>query len=173
MGRCQPCVSAHQLHTDATHCGAGERPGGAGGDGGEASRPRGSVQAEEVAKFTSHAAEWWDPLSKTFGPLHSMNAVRVPFIRRAVAAAARARDASAEGPGHAGTGSGAARGGHALAGVTVLDAGCGGGVLAEVRVARPCGGRWAVGVGRGRGDMALTLSASRCTRRVWLGSAPR
>ena len=90
--------------------------GGSQGQGGLGA----SVNTAEVDKFTSQAAEWWDPTSKTFGPLHSLNAVRVPFICQAI----RRADT---------TGSPPLRGARALAGVSVLDAGCGGGVLAEVR----------------------------------------
>jgi 2-polyprenyl-6-hydroxyphenyl methylase/3-demethylubiquinone-9 3-methyltransferase len=74
----------------------------------------GSVDAAEVAKFSAIAAEWWDPSGK-FAPLHKFNPVRLSFIR-AEAAAHFGRDARNLRP---------------FAGLTLLDIGCGGGLLSE------------------------------------------
>ena len=76
--------------------------------------PRGSVDPDEVAKFSAIAEEWWDPAGK-FAPLHKFNPVRLAFVReRAIA--------------HFG------RGAQSLCpfkGLSLLDIGCGGGLLAE------------------------------------------
>ncbi len=63
---------------------------------------RSTINAEEIAKFAQHAADWWD----TEGPyktLHDINPARLTFIER-----------------HCN-----------LAQKSVLDVGCGGGILAE------------------------------------------
>ncbi|MDB5809144.1 MAG: bifunctional 3-demethylubiquinone 3-O-methyltransferase/2-octaprenyl-6-hydroxy phenol methylase [Betaproteobacteria bacterium] len=61
-----------------------------------------NVDPAEIAKFSELAHRWWDPASD-FKPLHDINPLRLDFIDRAAA----------------------------LAGKTVLDVGCGGGILAE------------------------------------------
>jgi 2-polyprenyl-6-hydroxyphenyl methylase/3-demethylubiquinone-9 3-methyltransferase len=66
-----------------------------------------NVDAGELAKFASRASEWWDPRG-AFRTLHEINGLRLDFI------AERA----------------------ALAGASVLDVGCGGGLLAEGLAAR-------------------------------------
>jgi 2-polyprenyl-6-hydroxyphenyl methylase/3-demethylubiquinone-9 3-methyltransferase len=73
-----------------------------------------SIDPEEIAKFTAMAAEWWDPDGK-FRPLHKFNPTRLAFIRDRVAAHA-GRDPLGDAP---------------LAGLELLDIGCGGGLLAE------------------------------------------
>src|SRR6185503_12136022 len=73
-----------------------------------------SVDAGEVAKFSALAAEWWDPAGK-FAPLHKFNPVRLAFIRQE-AAARFGRDARALAP---------------FEGLSLLDIGCGGGLLSE------------------------------------------
>ncbi len=73
-----------------------------------------SVDPVEVAKFAALAGEWWDPAGK-FAPLHRLNPARLTFIRDRIAAHA-GRDPLAERP---------------LAGLRVLDIGCGGGLLSE------------------------------------------
>ena len=61
-----------------------------------------NVDAQELAKFSELAHKWWDPQSE-FRPLHQINPLRLEWI-----------DSQA-----------------ALANKTVLDVGCGGGILAE------------------------------------------
>ncbi len=73
-----------------------------------------SVDAAEVAKFSALAQEWWDPAGK-FAPLHKFNPVRLGFIRD-TAEAHFARDP---------------RGLRPFEGLSLLDIGCGGGLLSE------------------------------------------
>ena len=73
-----------------------------------------SIDPAEVAKFSALAAEWWDPAGK-FAPLHKFNPVRLAFIR-GQAAAHFGRDTSSLRP---------------FEGLSLLDIGCGGGLLSE------------------------------------------
>ena len=73
-----------------------------------------SVDPDEVAKFAALADDWWDPVGK-FAPLHKLNPARLTFLRDRIAAH-QGRDPLAERP---------------LAGLRVLDIGCGGGLLCE------------------------------------------
>src|ERR1700759_3864856 len=73
-----------------------------------------SIDAGEVAKFSALAAEWWDPAGK-FAPLHKFNPVRLSFIRQE-AAARFGRDAKSL---------------RTFDGLSLLDIGCGGGLLSE------------------------------------------
>ena len=73
-----------------------------------------SVDDAEMAKFARMAAEWWDPNGK-FAPLHKFNPVRLKFIRD-LAAERFKRDGRALRP---------------FEGLTLLDIGCGGGLLSE------------------------------------------
>ncbi len=73
-----------------------------------------SVDPDEVAKFAALADDWWDSAGK-FAPLHKLNPARLTFIRDRIAAH-QGRDPLAERP---------------LAGLRVLDIGCGGGLLCE------------------------------------------
>ncbi len=79
----------------------------------DASR-RSTVDADEVARFSALADEWWDPRGK-MGVLHKFNPVRLGFIKEA-ACRTFARDPKRL---------------DALAGLRILDIGCGGGVLSE------------------------------------------
>jgi 2-polyprenyl-6-hydroxyphenyl methylase/3-demethylubiquinone-9 3-methyltransferase len=73
-----------------------------------------SVDPAEIAKFSAMAAEWWDPTGK-FAPLHKFNPVRLAFIRDQAAGHLR-RDP---------------RGVRPFDGLSLLDIGCGGGLLCE------------------------------------------
>src|SRR6202789_1295121 len=77
-----------------------------------------TIDAAEVAKFSALAAEWWDPAGR-FAPLHKFNPVRLGFIR-AEAAAHFAEKGKTE-----------ARGLRPFGGLSLLDIGCGGGLLSE------------------------------------------
>lgn len=74
----------------------------------------GTVDAAEVARFSALAAEWWNPAGK-FRPLHKFNPVRLGYIKEQVCARF-SRDPRAS---------------DALAGLRLLDIGCGGGLLCE------------------------------------------
>jgi len=69
---------------------------------------------EEIARFTAIADAWWAPEGE-FKPLHQLNPVRVAFLRDETARHF-GRDPLAEAP---------------LKGLSVLDIGCGGGLLSE------------------------------------------
>jgi 2-polyprenyl-6-hydroxyphenyl methylase/3-demethylubiquinone-9 3-methyltransferase len=74
----------------------------------------GSVDHAEIAKFEAMADAWWDPTGK-FKPLHRLNPVRVRFIRDRLAAQLGRNPEEPE----------------PLRGLSILDIGCGGGLLAE------------------------------------------
>lgn len=73
-----------------------------------------SVDPFEVEKFSRMAAEWWDPAGK-FAPLHKFNPVRLKFIRDTglVHFGRRAKSLKP------------------FTGLSLLDIGCGGGLLSE------------------------------------------
>jgi len=73
-----------------------------------------SVDEREVARFAALAAEWWNPNGK-FRPLHQFNPVRLGYVRN-IAAQHFGRNARALQP---------------FGGLTLLDIGCGGGLLSE------------------------------------------
>ena len=73
-----------------------------------------TIDPAEVAKFEAMAAEWWNPNGK-FKPLHKFNPVRLAYIRDQIAERF-GRDPRAARP---------------LAGLRILDIGCGGGLLCE------------------------------------------
>jgi 2-polyprenyl-6-hydroxyphenyl methylase/3-demethylubiquinone-9 3-methyltransferase len=73
-----------------------------------------TVDAAEVEKFSRMSAEWWDPTGP-FRPLHRLNPVRLTYIRDR-AAAHFGPDSQSIAP---------------FAGLTALDIGCGGGLVAE------------------------------------------
>jgi len=69
--------------------------------------PNPTHDPEEIARFETTAARWWDPEGE-FRPLHDLNPVRLSFIDQRAP----------------------------LAGRTVLDVGCGGGLLSEAMARR-------------------------------------
>jgi len=75
---------------------------------------RASVDQGEIARFDRLAEAWWDPHGQ-FRQLHKMNPVRIGYIRERMAAHF---DRAEPGPG-------------ALAGLSLVDVGCGGGLLTE------------------------------------------
>ena len=79
-----------------------------------ADRAHSTVDEGEIERFSRIAEEWWDPKGK-FAPLHALNPVRLSFIRDR-AAAHWQRDPL---------------GGSPLEGLSLLDIGCGGGLLCE------------------------------------------
>lgn len=72
-----------------------------------------TVDPDEVRRFQSLASKWWDEQGE-FAALHAMNDLRVPFIRDNLLNVHRARHP-----------------GKPLAGLRILDVGCGGGLLTE------------------------------------------
>ena len=73
-----------------------------------------TIDPADVARFSALAAEWWNPTG-TFRPLHRFNPVRIAYIRdRATAHFGRPADSITP-----------------LKGLTLLDIGCGGGLLSE------------------------------------------
>ena len=73
-----------------------------------------TASPEELAKFEAMADSWWDPNGK-FKPLHQFNPKRIEFIRdRACTQFSRSPEADTP-----------------LSGLTLLDIGCGGGLLSE------------------------------------------
>lgn len=73
-----------------------------------------TVNEKEVKKFQGKAQKWWD--SETFNTLFAMNALRVPFITDGLLQLHSAKCDNRGKP---------------LTGFTILDVGCGGGILAE------------------------------------------
>ncbi|KAJ7295789.1 hypothetical protein O6H91_Y163600 [Diphasiastrum complanatum] len=74
---------------------------------------QGSVDAKETAKFEIMAETWWD-YEGPYKPLHSMNPVRLSFIRSALCK--KFQNSNDPRP---------------LEGLNVIDVGCGGGLLCE------------------------------------------
>jgi 2-polyprenyl-6-hydroxyphenyl methylase/3-demethylubiquinone-9 3-methyltransferase len=77
-------------------------------------RPASTLDDAELARFAALSAEWWDPKGK-FRPLHQIGPVRLGF----------ARDRMVE---HFGLQGGGLK---PLAGLRLLDIGCGGGLISE------------------------------------------
>lgn len=74
----------------------------------------GTLDDAEVKRFAALAAEWWDPNGK-FRPLHKLGSARLAFIRQEIVR-------------HYSLPSGGLR---PFEGLTVLDIGCGGGLVSE------------------------------------------
>ncbi|CAL8248006.1 unnamed protein product [Lota lota] len=72
-----------------------------------------TVDPEEVRRFQALASKWWDEQGE-FAALHSMNDLRVPFIRDNLMSLHRE-----------------CQPGRPLRGLKILDVGCGGGLLTE------------------------------------------
>jgi 2-polyprenyl-6-hydroxyphenyl methylase/3-demethylubiquinone-9 3-methyltransferase len=77
-------------------------------------RAHSSIDPAEVERFSRIAAEWWDPKGK-FAPLHKFNPTRLGFIRDQ-ALHRFGRDGAQRRP---------------FEGLSLLDIGCGGGLLSE------------------------------------------
>src|SRR5438094_119286 len=82
----------------------------------------------ELAKFSALAHRWWDPTSE-FKPLHDINPLRLAYVAERCGG---------------------------LRGKTVLDVGCGGGILAEAMAAE--------------GAQVIGLNYNALTRRYSLGA---
>lgn len=73
-----------------------------------------SVDGEEVARFAATAAEWWNPRGP-YAPLHKLTPARVAYVRDHLARRFGRSTAALD----------------SLSGLSVLDVGCGGGILSE------------------------------------------
>ena len=73
-----------------------------------------TINADEVKKFSDLAEQWWDPAGQ-FKPLHKFNPVRLAYIREHIL-----RHFDRDGTRR-----------HPLEGISILDIGCGGGLLCE------------------------------------------
>ena len=72
-----------------------------------------SVNKKEIEKFSSMAAEWWDPDGK-FKPLHKFNPIRIKYIKENIIKQFELKNKIKP-----------------LSGINILDIGCGGGLLSE------------------------------------------
>lgn len=78
--------------------------------------PSSTLDPREVAAFDALASEWWDPAGK-MKPLHKLGPARMSYLRDTIAAHfGRMPGGSTPAP---------------LAGLKILDVGCGGGLVAE------------------------------------------
>ncbi len=75
-----------------------------------------TVCAEEVKKFSRAAHDWWNP-SGEFEMLHRMNPLRVGYIRQCITDLHKNKLDNDQ----------------LLGNMSILDIGCGGGLLSEVR----------------------------------------
>lgn len=76
-----------------------------------ASTPPSSVDDAEIAHFARDSSRWWEP-DGPFAPLHRLNPVRLGFIRNTLTDQSGSKDKP-------------------LAGLKILDIGCGGGLVCE------------------------------------------
>lgn len=81
----------------------------------EAANPGSSVDADEIERFSRISEQWWDPTGK-FAPLHSMNPVRIEYIRDTILKHFNTKQSAPGTP---------------LKDLSLLDIGCGGGLIAE------------------------------------------
>ena len=72
-----------------------------------------TVNYKEIEKFSRLSEEWWDPLGK-FKPLHKFNPIRIQYIKETIANHFNLNGQKT-----------------ILNGLTLLDVGCGGGLLSE------------------------------------------
>jgi 2-polyprenyl-6-hydroxyphenyl methylase/3-demethylubiquinone-9 3-methyltransferase len=78
------------------------------------SRTAASIAPDEIAHFSQQAKDWWNP-EGPFRPLHRLNPVRLGYVRDQACAHFNL----------------SAKGRQALKGLSALDVGCGGGLVAE------------------------------------------
>ena len=72
-----------------------------------------TVNKKEIEKFSNMAEEWWDPNGK-FKPLHKFNPIRIKYIKENIIEQFKTENKVKP-----------------LSGITILDIGCGGGLLSE------------------------------------------
>lgn len=85
-----------------------------------------TVNADEIAHFSRLSSLWWDEHG-TFGMLHRMNPARVQYIREKLIEITREEEGEQ-------VGRNMEQRRDVFRGLDVLDVGCGGGLLAEVRL---------------------------------------
>ncbi len=98
---------------------------------------------QEVAKFSALAEEWWNPSGK-FAPLHRLNPLRLGFVRDTAAGHFNRNPARLT----------------PFAGLSLVDIGCGGGLLAEP-IARQ--GFTVLGVDASEESVAIAVAHARTT----------
>ena len=72
-----------------------------------------TINKKEIEKFSKIAEEWWDPNGK-FKPLHKFNPIRIKYIRDTILSEFKIK-----------------KGHKPFKGLSILDIGCGGGLLSE------------------------------------------
>ena len=72
-----------------------------------------SINKKEIEKFSKIASEWWNPEGK-FKPLHKFNPIRIKYIKENIINNFKLKNKNTP-----------------LAGINILDIGCGGGLLSE------------------------------------------
>ena len=72
-----------------------------------------SVNKKEIEKFSKMASEWWNPNGK-FKPLHKFNPIRIKYIKENIISSFKLKNNKKP-----------------LAKISILDIGCGGGLLSE------------------------------------------
>jgi len=80
----------------------------------ESPLPHSSIDTSEIQRFSKISAQWWDE-NGPFKPLHQLNPTRLQYIRDCLVSHFK-RDPSQDKP---------------LSGLSILDIGCGGGLVAE------------------------------------------
>ena len=76
--------------------------------------PHSSIDVSEIQRFSKISSQWWDE-NGPFKPLHQLNPTRIQYIRNCLIAHFN-QDSSLNKP---------------LEGLSILDIGCGGGLVAE------------------------------------------
>ena len=74
-----------------------------------------TINKKEINKFSKIANEWWNPEGK-FKPLHKFNPIRIDYLKRNIIKHFNIKNRKNNKP---------------LGGVSILDIGCGGGLLSE------------------------------------------
>ena len=72
-----------------------------------------TINKKEIEKFSKIAEEWWNPHGK-FRPLHKFNPIRIAYIKDSITETFKLKNISKP-----------------LKNITILDIGCGGGLLSE------------------------------------------
>jgi 2-polyprenyl-6-hydroxyphenyl methylase/3-demethylubiquinone-9 3-methyltransferase len=72
-----------------------------------------SINKKEIEKFSKMASEWWNPEGK-FKPLHKFNPIRIKYIKESIISNFKLKSKTKP-----------------LSGISILDIGCGGGLLSE------------------------------------------